>query len=159
MDLGEHLLLKPGTVIPPEKVSVLALQGDDYEDVVEMFTRIGTVMLSARSVETCDMFISLASCLVRHANATSILLESPSCSNFCTEPNMHSSLEYVLPAIGISGSEQILHFIDCTTLVFQYIMVQGHSGNVLIQPFKKAGILVENVPLFFATPAIWSSST
>jgi len=139
LDLGEHLLLKPGTVIPPEKVSVLALQGDDYEDAVEMFTRIGTVMLSARSVETCDMFISLASCLVRHANATSILLSTPSCSKFF--------------------EEQICHFLGCTTLVFQYIMVQGHSGNDLFQTFDKAGILVENVPLFFATPAIWSSST
>ena len=27
-------------------------------------------------------------------------------------------------------------------------MVQGHSGNVLIQTFKKVGILVKNVPMF-----------
>ena len=116
------------------------------------------VLLSARSVETCDMFISLASCLVRHANATSILLGTPSCSKFCAKPNMHSSLEYVLPAIGISRSEQIIHFLGCTTLVFQYIMVQGHSGNVLIQTFKKVNILVKNVPSSCATPAIWSLS-
>ena len=143
VDLGEHLLLKPGTVIPAVKVAVLALQCDDYEDVAEMFTRIGKIMFAARSVETCDMFISLASCLVRHANATSILLGTPSCSlKFCEEQNMRSSLKYVFPAICISGSEQITHFLDCTTLVFQYIMVQGHSGNVLIETFKKDGILV-----------------
>jgi len=115
VDLGDQLLFEPGTVIPAVKVALLALQCDDYEDVTEMFTRIRKVMFSARSVQTCDMFISLASCLVRHANATSILLGTPSCSKFCTEQNMHSSLEYVLPVIGISGSEQILHFLGCTT--------------------------------------------
>jgi len=148
LDLGEHLLLEPGTVIPAVKVAVLALQCDDYEDVAKMFTRIRKVMVSTRSVETCDMFISLASCQVRHVNTTSILLGTPSCSKFCEEQNMRASLEYVLPGIGIIGSEKILLIFSCTTLVFQYIMVQSHSGNVIIDTFDKAGILVENVLMF-----------
>ena len=111
VDLGEHLLLKPGTVIPAVKVAVLALQCDDYEDVAKMFTRIRKVMVSTRSVETCDMFISLASCQVRHVKTTSILLGTPSCSKFCEEQNMRACLEHVLPVIGITGSEQIIDFL------------------------------------------------
>ena len=134
-------------MIPAVQVTVLALQCDDYENVAEMFTRIGKVMVAARSVQTCDRFISLASCLVRHANATSILLDTPSCVQFCAEQNMRASLESVLPAIGITGSEQITQFLSCTTLVFQYIMVQGRSGEDIIATFEKTGILVENVPM------------
>jgi len=104
-NLGSQLLLEPGFVIPAVQVVVLALQCDDYENVAEMFTRIGTVMFAARSVQTCDMFISLASCLVRHANATSILMDTPSYVKFCEEQNMRASVESVLPAIGITGSE------------------------------------------------------
>jgi len=103
--LGGQLLLAPGPVIPAVQVVVLTLQCDDYQNVAEMFTRIGKVMLAARSVQTCDRFISLASCLVRHANTTSILLDTPSCVQFCVEQNMRASLESVLPAIDITGSE------------------------------------------------------
>jgi len=147
-NLGGQLLLEPGAVIPAVQVAVLALQCDDYENVAEMFTRIGKVMFSARSVQTCDMFISLTSCLVRHANSTSILLGKPSCAKFCEEHNMRASLESVLPAIGITGSEQITRFLSCTKLVFQYIMGQGHSGMDIIETFEKTEILVENVPMF-----------
>jgi len=111
VDLGDQLLVEPGTVIPAIKVALLALQCDDYEDVAEMFTRLDKVMFSVRSVQTCDMFISLASCLVRHANTTSILLDTPSCVKFCEEQNMRASLEHVLPVIGITGSEQIIDFL------------------------------------------------
>jgi len=148
VDLGDQLLSEPGTVIPAINVALLVLQCDDYDDVSEMFTRIGKIMFSARSVQTCDMFISLASCLVRHANATSVLLGTPSCVKFCEEQNMRASLEHVLPVIGITGSQQIIRFLSCTTLVFQYIMVQGHSGKVTIETFEKVGISVENVPMF-----------
>ena len=138
----------PGAVVPAIQVAVLALQCDDYENVAEMFTRIGQVMIAARSVRTCDMFISLASCLVRQANAISILLGTPSCAQFCTEPNMRVSWASVLPAIGIIGSEQITQFLSCTTLVFKYIMVQGHSGDDIIATFEKTGILVDNIRMF-----------
>jgi len=111
VDLGDQLLVEPGTVIPAIKVALLALQCDDYEDVAEMFTRLDKVMFSVRSVQTCDMFISLASCLVKHANTTSILLDTPSCVKFCEEQNMRACLEHVLPVIGITGSEQIIDFL------------------------------------------------
>ena len=130
------------------QVAILALQCDDYEYVAQMLTIIGHAMFAARSVPTCDMFISLASHLVRHANATSILSATPSSASRCTEAHMRLSCQTVLPVIGITQFDEIARFVKCTTAKFKYILSQGHSSDDIIATFGKTGILVADIRAF-----------
>jgi len=147
-NLGKYLLLTHDVVVPVMQVAILALQCDDYEYVAQMLTIIGHGMFAARSVPTCDMFISLVSHLVKHANATSILSAAPSSAPRCTETHMRLSCTTVLSVIGIAQFDQIARFVQCTTAMFKYILMEGHSGDDIIATLGKTGILVGDIHAF-----------
>jgi len=105
-------------------------------------------MIPTGGVKTLENVIRILQCVVRHANASSILLEDPLTARYCNLTSLQTCTADVLGVLGINSTSAINQFLTCNTKVFVYVMCQGHSGQRILDVFNKVEFDLTRVPLF-----------